>query len=153
MGETLGVAAGLVRLSFLVQCVYARSAAAYDLPVAQAQLLCVLKDRPRGMTELSGILHVEKSSLSGLVDRVERRGLLRRTSSLPDRRAVIVELTGRGKAVADAFYDETSEQLLEVVTGLSAADLDHFTRIATRIVLDESVPAIFGDSAGTGVAG
>lgn len=146
MGETLGVAAALVRLSFLVQSVYAEVCAGYDVTPPQAQLLCVIRDRPRGMTELGEMLRLEKSSLSGLVDRVERRGLLRRTSSPTDRRAVTIEVTPPGKAIVDPLYDEVSQRLDRIVTGLSPADRERFTRLATRIVLQEAVPAVFGDA-------
>jgi DNA-binding MarR family transcriptional regulator len=145
MGESLGVAAGLVRLSFLVQSVYAEVSARYGLTVPHAQLLCVVKDKPRGMTELAEMLRLEKSSLSGLVDRVERRALVRRTVSPLDRRAVSVETTPEGKSIVDAFYDEVSDRLLSIVSDLSAADRERFARLATRIVFAESVPAVFGD--------
>lgn len=150
MGETLGVAASLVRLSFLVQSVYAEVCASHDLTAPQGQLLCVIKDQPRGMTELTQMLRLEKSSLSGLVDRVERRGLLRRTNSHVDRRAVTIEPTRQGKSIADAFYDEVSQRLLEIVAELSAVDRDRFARLASRIVLEEAVPAVFGDTSVVG---
>lgn len=40
-----GISAALVRLSFLVQRRYARVCAGHDLSPAQAQLMCVIKDR------------------------------------------------------------------------------------------------------------
>jgi len=134
----------MVRLSFLVQSVYAEMCAKHDLSPAQAQLLCVIKDRPRGMTELTRILRLERPGLSGLVDRIERRGLLSRGTAEHDRRAVTLTPTPRGRQVAEAFYAEVSDRLLDVVAHLSANDRRHFERIATSIVHAECVPAVFG---------
>jgi DNA-binding MarR family transcriptional regulator len=147
MSEVLLPAPALVRLSFLVQSIYVQVCTGYDLPAAQAQLLCVLKDRAYGMSELTDMLRLEKSSVTGLVERAERRGLLKRAMSATDRRAVTVTLTGRGKRITTALYDEVTQRMLDLIADLPAADRNHFTRIASRIVLDESVPAIFGDAA------
>jgi DNA-binding MarR family transcriptional regulator len=148
--EVLTVPAALVRLSFLVQSIYAEICAEYDLTSAQGQLLCVLKDHSRGMSEITETLRLDKSSVTGLVERVERRDLLRRTTSSADRRAVTVTLTAQGKRVAHAFYDDVSLRLVDLVADLPAADRDRFTRVASRIVLDESVPAVFGGTLSTG---
>jgi len=136
--------AALVRLSFLVQAIYAELSAKHDLSPAQAQLLCVIKDQPRGMTELTHMLRLERPGLSGLVDRVERRGLLRRDISEHDRRAVMLSPTPRGKKVVEAFFADVSGRLREAVAHLPARDRQQFARIATAIISAESVPAVFG---------
>ena len=51
----VSVAAGLLRLSFLVQGVFARASERHDLTPAQARLLCILAGGPRGM-DLAGRL-------------------------------------------------------------------------------------------------
>jgi DNA-binding MarR family transcriptional regulator len=144
LAEYLRADAALVRLSFLVQSVYAELCAKHDLSPAQAQLLCVIKDQPRGMTELTRILRLERPGLSGLVDRVERRGLVRRSTPEHDRRAVTLTPTTRGRQVAEAFYAEVSDRLLQIVAHLPANDRRHFERLATNIVHAECVPAVFG---------
>jgi DNA-binding MarR family transcriptional regulator len=144
LAQTLRTDAALVRLSFLVQSVYAEVCAKHDLSPAQAQLLCVIKDRARGMTELARMLRLERPGLSGLVDRIERRGLLRRDASERDRRAVTLTPTPRGQEIVEAFYAEVSNRLMEVVAHLPASDRRQFERIATNIVFAECVPAVFG---------
>lgn len=56
-------------------------------------MLCVLMARPYGMSELGAVLRLAKSSLTGLVDRTERNGLVRREVDPRDTRAVRVALT------------------------------------------------------------
>lgn len=146
MSEDLGVAAGLVRLSFLVQSVYAQVCAAHDLTPPQAQLLCVLSESPRGMAELARTLRLEKSSLTGLVDRAERRGLVTRVASKQDGRAVTVQLTGPGARIGEVFHDDATIRLEETVACLPEAERELFAAIASRIVDEQSVPEVFADT-------
>src|ERR1700684_2138748 len=104
--EQLSLVTGLVRLSRLVQGVFAEASARHGLPAAQARLICVLAAQPRGMAELSGILGVEKAALTGLVDRIERRGLAERKAVPGDRRALRVTLTAVGERAAIAVHEE-----------------------------------------------
>ena len=63
-----------------------RRAAEHDLSIVQTRLLGVLRDRKPTMNELARLLELDKSSVSGLVDRAERRGLVV-ARSLDDRPA------------------------------------------------------------------
>jgi DNA-binding MarR family transcriptional regulator len=146
MSDDLGVAAGLVRLSFLVQSVYAKVCTAHDLTPPQAQLLCVLSESPRGMAELARTLRLEKSSLTGLVHRAERRGLVARVASKQDGRAFTVRLTESGSRIADKFHDDATLALERAVSCLPGAEREHFAAIASRIVVEQSVPDVFADS-------
>src|SRR6201995_3717918 len=90
---------GLAQLSFLIQGLLERRAAEHDLSIIQARLLGVLRDRRPTMNELARLLGLDKSSITGLVDRAERRGLVMRVPSTTDRRAVLVSLTDEGRAL------------------------------------------------------
>jgi DNA-binding MarR family transcriptional regulator len=140
-----GIAAALVRLSFLVQRRYAQICARHELSPAQAELMCVIKDQARGMTELTHMLGMERPGVTGLVDRIERRGLVRRETAPYDRRVVTVALTTRGKEITEDFYAEVSNTLRRVVVHLPADEQRQFADIAFSILLAERVPAIFGD--------
>ena len=59
----------LVELSFLIQATLARLAAEHDVSLTQVRLLGILRDREPGIVELAGVLNLDKSSVSGLVDR------------------------------------------------------------------------------------
>lgn len=141
---TLPADAVLVRLSFLVQSIYADVCAKHDLSPAQAQLLCVIKDQPRGMTELTRVLRLERPGLSGLVNRVQRRGLVLRQGVPQDRRAVMLTPTPDGKRIAEEFYGEVSDRLQRVVTELPEAERRQFETIGSKILAAEGVPAVFG---------
>jgi DNA-binding MarR family transcriptional regulator len=143
MKNTIGPATGLVRLTFLVHSLYAEVGRGCDLTVAQAQMLCSLTDRSVGMAELSGLLGLERSSLTGLVDRAEQRGLVVREADPHDRRAVKVTLTPAGADAAHRFHDQLTSRLELLLDGLPTTERDRFARTLSRIVAD--VPAVFAD--------
>jgi DNA-binding MarR family transcriptional regulator len=111
-------AGALIRLSLAVQYVHQDLGRSYDLTPQQAVLVRSLLDGPVGMAELSDRLHVEKSTLTGLVDRAERRGLVDRTSDPADRRALRVALTQTGRVLADDFDQAVVRALMEHLAGL-----------------------------------
>ncbi|MDB6111225.1 MAG: MarR family transcriptional regulator [Pedosphaera sp.] len=73
--------------------------ARWDLSPSQFNILNLLYDHPPGCTqiELSRRLIMHRSNVTGLVDRLEARGLLQRQASATDRRAFNVILTLAGQ--------------------------------------------------------
>ena len=139
----IGVVAGLVRATFLVTAVYAESGREHGLTPQQGQLLCVLMAGPRGMGELTAMLSLAKSSLTGLVDRTERNGLVRREPDPRDTRAVRVALTPRGSRLAAEFYAETCRRVEQLAAGLSVTERDTLAGLLGEIVLANRVPEVF----------
>ena len=133
----LGMADALVRLSHLVQHVFADVARDHDLTPQQLQLVCMLIAEPLGMTELSRLLHLERSSMTGLVDRVEKRGLVARVSDPADRRACRVALTEEGGLLAVRAHDDVVVRL-DVMTGrLERDDRDRLTSAVVRMLAEQ----------------
>lgn len=133
----------MVRSAFLVNAVYTESAREYGITAQQGQLLCVLMARPSGMGELGVTLGLAKSSVTGLVDRTERNGLVRREPDPQDTRAVRVALTARGSTLVEEFYAETCRRVEKLSAGLGAAERDTLAGLLGRVVLDNKVPEIF----------
>jgi DNA-binding MarR family transcriptional regulator len=129
-----GAADGLIRLSRLVQDIQARISERHDLTPVQAKLLCVLAFGPRGMAELAQCFGVEKAALTGLVDRAERRGLVRRTPVPGDRRALRVTLTTTGRRAASAFHAEATEELNHLLSPLAPRDREDFRSALAKII-------------------
>ncbi|NDZ80792.1 winged helix-turn-helix transcriptional regulator [Streptomyces sp. SID10853] len=149
----MGIAAALVRTSFLVQAVYTEASREYGLPVQQAQLMCVLMAQPRGMGELSTMLGLEKSSLTGLVDRAERRGLVCREPDPLDRRAVRVALSPEGARVSGDFYADASARMEALADAVGPAERDRLAAVLGRLVRSNEVPVVFVEPDGSGGSG
>lgn len=139
----IGIVTALVRCAFLLDAVYTESAKEYGLTPQQGQLLCVLMARPYGMGELGTTLGLAKSSLTGLVDRTERNGLVKRIQDIHDTRAVRVALTRKGSELAAGFHALTSQRIGALPSGLSAAERDTLAGLLGSIVTNNKVPVIF----------
>lgn len=125
---------GLVQLSFAVQAVLSDAANAHDLSVPQLRLLGVLRDRSPGMLELAHHFAVDKSSMTGLVDRAERRGLVRRHPAQHDKRGVQVSITAAGKALAAKVERGVHRSIASLVAPLSEHDHTELEALVTRLV-------------------
>ncbi|MEV0848915.1 MarR family transcriptional regulator [Streptomyces sp. NPDC049954] len=102
---------GLVRSAFQVMGVLTRIGAEHDLSLTQLRVLGILRDRCPRMSDLAAFLGLDKSTLSGLIARAERRGLLTRATSPEDKRAVIVVITDAGRDLAQRLYEECRDAL------------------------------------------
>jgi DNA-binding MarR family transcriptional regulator len=134
----LSLADALVQLSFAIQATLGAVAAAHDLSVVQLRLLGILRDREPGMLDLARALSLEKSSVTGLVDRAQRRGLVERVGADHDGRAVHVRLTPAGHAIAAEGTVLVDERVAALAAGLPAKDRAKLARLAGRIVLDDA---------------
>jgi DNA-binding MarR family transcriptional regulator len=114
------LASALVQTMHRLQDLHAESSRPLGLTPQQAHLLCVLLGGPLGMTELSRILSIERSSLTSMVDRLERRELVARTASPTDRRASRIELTTAGLALAHQCHDAVVDRIEALTTHLPA---------------------------------
>lgn len=73
--------------------------ARWDLSPSQFNVLNLLSDHPSGLSqiELGRLLVMHRSNVTGLIDRLEARGLVCRRDNSTDRRAFNVMLTPAGK--------------------------------------------------------
>ncbi|GAA3526173.1 MarR family transcriptional regulator [Amycolatopsis ultiminotia] len=137
----LGVADTLVRTAHRVQRIFADVSRSFDLTPQQAQLLCRLTEGAMTMTELCAALNLEKSSLTGLVDRIEARSLVHRIRHPQDRRMVRVDLTGEGAKLAHAVHDAVAGSLDALVARLAGTDDATITAALTPLVTDNTTNA------------
>lgn len=83
---------------------------------------------------LAGALAVHQSSLSLLLDRLERRELVQRRRSRADQRVVEVSLTRRGAAMADDAPEAAQGRLLHALDHMPAAEVRQLSVAVQRLV-------------------
>jgi DNA-binding MarR family transcriptional regulator len=125
----------LVRSAFVTTAVLSKVAAEHDLSLTQLRVLAILRDRHCTMSELAIYLGLDKSTVSGLVDRAARRGLLKRTPNPRDGRGVDVSLTEEGVALAERGGVEVSRALSPITGVLTTSEA---RRLAT--LLERTLP-------------
>ncbi len=81
---------------------------------------------PLSMRHLAETLDVSQASATGIVERMERRGLVERCHDLDDRRLVVVHLTDAGRAIFRDLQGHRRERLALLLGELSEGELSGF---------------------------
>lgn len=124
----------LVQVSFAVIAVLNRVAAEHDLSLTQLRVLGILRDREPAMAELATYLGLERSTVSGLIDRAAQRGLVRKATDAVDGRSVRVSLTAQARRLEVRIIAEIGE-LMEPITGrLAAADQKRLAELLAKML-------------------
>lgn len=84
---------------------YEEAAGEHTLTGAQARLLSLLSLEPLPMRKLALKLKCEPSNVTGIVDRLESRGLVERRPDPADRRVKLAAATDEGRRVAAELRD------------------------------------------------
>lgn len=109
----------------------------HGLSAAQTfTLLYIGKSGPQPMSAISGHMGCDASNTTGIVDGLEKKGLIARRESLTDRRVKVIELKPAGqelrkaiiaeledhykKVILDKLSDEEQKQLVAILTKLNA---------------------------------
>jgi DNA-binding MarR family transcriptional regulator len=81
-----------------------------DLTAAQGLVLQYLDpERPVPMTELADMHRCDASNITGLVDKLEARGLIERTASPTDRRVKMIAVTRAGAALRKRLLERIGQ--------------------------------------------
>ena len=87
-----------------------------------AFLEMLLHKGPLPVNTLGGNLSLSSGSATAAIDRLEKKGLVRRAADANDRRARIIHLTDSGKALIAAAFRKHEADMEAVMGGLSASD-------------------------------
>jgi DNA-binding MarR family transcriptional regulator len=85
------------------------------------------------LSDLSDRIRAQNSTVTGIVDRMEREGLVVRERSKEDRRVVIIRLTDKGLRLARDIPVEPMEVFRGALASLSNAEMRELLRILTKI--------------------
>jgi DNA-binding MarR family transcriptional regulator len=104
-----------------------------DVPASEANVLANLSDGAEySVSELAARVGSRATTMTAILDRLERRGWLARTPHPTDRRALVVALTPSGRRVAHkvrAAYDRVEAELLGRLTPAAARTLRSSLRL------------------------
>ncbi len=85
------------------------------------------------LSSLSERIRAQNSTVTGIIDRMEREGLVRRERSTADRRVVFIRLSEKGARLARGIEVEPMEIFRSALVSLSQADLRDLLRILTKL--------------------
>lgn len=117
------LAATLMRVHRHVRTLVGIVAREFDLTVQQVEMLCVLRDRQPSFRELAELLACDKTNITGLADRLMRRGLVTRQVDVADRRVTRLHLTAEGRG-----FESKIKAAMEEHVGVRWGELSHEQR-------------------------
>jgi DNA-binding MarR family transcriptional regulator len=128
----------LAQLSFVILNALTEIAGEYELSMVQIRLLGVLRDREPKMNTLGRHLGLDKSSVSGLIDRAQRRGLVIRTPSETDGRSFRVSITENGRQIAEKISTAYAERIATLTETMAPQDRQLLAQYANRIIVADA---------------
>jgi DNA-binding MarR family transcriptional regulator len=115
--------------AFRVMAVLSKLAAENDLSLTQLRMLGILRDRRLKISELAVGLGLDRTTVSGLVDRTDKRGLVQRSPHPLDGRSVQVTLSPKGAQAADHGAKEIALSLSSMTGALNRAERKRLTAL------------------------
>lgn len=110
-----------------------------EINSAQGRILFALWEKDGiPITELSQKTMLERSTLTGMLDRLERDGLIVREPSSRDRRVLLIRRTDRDRSFQKKYL-EVSDRMTELYyRGLTDREIDRFEKTLS-VILDNCV--------------
>ncbi|HUJ11366.1 MAG TPA: MarR family transcriptional regulator [Verrucomicrobiae bacterium] len=133
---------GLLRIFGLLRQVMEPYFAQYGISGPQWGILRVLhrsEAQGRGslrITDLGQLMLIRPPSVTGAIDRLERRGLVQRNPSKDDRRVRRVSLTPSGRKLVKKILTGHVEHIQSLFAGFDSRDLDTFRNLLDQLETD-----------------
>lgn len=88
------------------------------------------------LNELGRCAGLEPSSMTGLIDRMEKDGLLYRSNDPKDRRAQRVNLTEKGLGIRDRVFDAVNKMLSDAFAGIENEQFETAKKVMRKILIN-----------------
>jgi MarR family transcriptional regulator, lower aerobic nicotinate degradation pathway regulator len=119
-------------MSFTLMAVLTEVAAEHDLSLTQLRVLGILRDREPTMAELAAFTGLERSTISGLIDRAAQRGLVIRTADPRDGRSVRVTLTDSARGLVPTITAAVGQRIKPLTDRLTSAEQKRLIALLTK---------------------
>ncbi|MBU4413761.1 MAG: MarR family transcriptional regulator [Proteobacteria bacterium] len=104
--------------------------------VSAPQLNCLIslyENGPLPPSQIAKYIMVKSSTVTGIVDRLEQKGLVKRFRNSPDRRIITIELTDSGKNLAKNAPPPIQQKIIDGLKKLSKDELDQIIFSLTKL--------------------
>lgn len=128
-----GLLALIPRLNRWAEGSVSSSASELKLSLRQLSALSMIEDEVTTLGDVARKLHVTPAVVTGLIDRLERRGYVRRINSTDDRRRVMLTLTDNGRDASQRATGALAAQLEQSFAKMSVDDIQMINRALERL--------------------
>ena len=122
----------LVQVSFAMMAALTEVAAEHDLSLTQLRMLGILRDREPTMADLATFTGLERSTISGLVDRASERGLVVRAADPRDGRSVRVRLTKQARGLVPGVTAAVGDRIKPLTSQLNGVEQKRLTALLVK---------------------
>jgi DNA-binding MarR family transcriptional regulator len=77
---------------------------------------------------------LSSAGMTSRLDRLEERGLVKRSSDPSDRRGVLVDLTSKGRELVDSVVAANTTEERELVAGLTSAEFGSLAALLQKLL-------------------
>ena len=106
----------------------------YNVSAAQINcLLALYENGPLPPSQIAKHMMVKSSTVTGVVDRLEQKGLVTRVRNSPDRRMITIELTEAGKVLAENAPPPIQQKIIDGLKRISEAEIDQIVLSLTKL--------------------
>jgi DNA-binding MarR family transcriptional regulator len=123
-----------------------RRFAEFDVTAQQAALLIHAAQPDTTPNQLARRLGTDTAGMTRLLDRLETKGLLRRQRRPEDRRSIVIELTGPGRALVPRLAPTFGQVSRQLLAGFTATELRQLTAMLDRMLDNLGRPAAPGSA-------
>lgn len=117
-----------------------RMAAQHGLPAGQPKILeFLLRNEGREQREIADFFHIEPATVTSLLDRMKRGGLIERRRKNNDRRSYHIYLTEKGKQCARQILRHTLEADESALAGFDENERQQLLSMLRRLCANLSV--------------
>jgi len=118
----------------IMQC-HEKACSAYGLTAKQQATLVAIKELPKPVTikDLADCFDRDSASITFIIDRMEKDGLVTRVRDLKDRRSLRISITQRGKTMLKKSAKSTQDLAEKIISALSDQELSTFTTLMVKI--------------------
>jgi DNA-binding MarR family transcriptional regulator len=116
-----------------------------DLSLAQHEILVTIRRHPNlTQRELAARLHVIKSNATALLNKLEARGLIARTTDLEDSRVNRLNLSRSGRALVEKSFAVQTRVIKAMTSVMSDEELEFTSDLMNRV--GAAIDELLGDS-------
>ena len=106
----------------------------YSITAAQLNcLLALYENGPLPPSRIAKHMMVNSSTVTGVIDRLEQKGLVTRQRNSPDRRIINIQLTPGGKKMAEVAPPPIQQRVVDGLQKLSSKELDQIILSLTKL--------------------
>jgi DNA-binding MarR family transcriptional regulator len=100
---------------------------------------CLWEQDGQSLSELASEIGLEASSMTGLIDRMEKAKLVRRQSDPSDRRVWRVQLTRKGQCIQPKVSAILEESYKDLTRGIGASELEVIRRGLKKMIENSGI--------------